>query len=87
MPDALVDAAMNLETTCRMPRKELLGLLNTMTPVEQQRITAEMPAVQLPADLVIKLEQPTRAITPARMFVIAASFAVAFGVGLIVALI
>ena len=78
---------MNLETTCRMPRKELLGLLNTMTPLEQQRITSEMPVVQAPADLVIKFKEPARKITPARMFVIAASFVVSFGLGLIAAIV
>jgi hypothetical protein len=91
---------MNLETTCRIPRDELLGLLNTMTPHDQQRITAEMPAVMPPeddngetqagappADFVIKFKQPAKKITPTRMFVIAASFAVSFGLGLIVALI
>ena len=78
---------MNMETTCRIPREELLGLLNTMTPHDQQRITAEMQAVTVPADLVIKFKEPTKKITTGRMFVIAASFAVSFGLGLIVALI
>src|SRR5690349_3949785 len=50
--DAVVDLAMEIENTCRIPRDELLGLLNTMTPFEQQRITAEMPAVELPAEIV-----------------------------------
>jgi hypothetical protein len=76
---------MNLETTCRIPRDELLGLLNTMTPHDQQRVTAEMQAVAPASDFVIRFK--TKRITPARMFVIAASFAVSFGVGLIVALI
>jgi hypothetical protein len=70
-----------------MPRDELLGLLNTMTPHEQQRITAEMQAVQPPADLVINFKQPSKWMTPTRMFVIGASFAVSFGLGLFVALI
>jgi hypothetical protein len=78
---------MNMETTCRIPRDELLGLLNTMTPHDQQRITAEMQAVSPPSDLVIKFREPTKKITPTRMFVIAASFAVSFGLGLVVALI
>ena len=79
---------MNMETTCRIPRDELLGLLNTMTPHDQQRITAEMQAVSPPADLVIKFKEPkAKTITPGRMFVIAASFAVSFGLGLVVALI
>jgi hypothetical protein len=88
MPDANRPAAMNMETTCRIPRDELLGLLNTMTPHDQQRITAEMQAVQPPADFVIKFKEPGRKmLTPGRMFVIAASFAVSFGLGLVVALI
>lgn len=79
---------MNMETTCRIPRKELLGLLNTMTPHEQQRITAEMPVVSPPSDLVIKFREPAqKVLTKTRIFVIAASFAVSFGLGLVVALI
>jgi hypothetical protein len=71
-----------------MPREELLGLLNTMTPHEDQRVTAEMPAVSPPADLVIRFKEPgNRKIAPARMFVIAASFAVSFGLGLIAAIV
>jgi hypothetical protein len=87
MADAQRPAVMNMETTCRIPREELLGLLNTMTPHDQQRITAEMQAVTVPADLVIKFKEPAKKITTGRMFVIAASFAVSFGLGLIVALI
>jgi hypothetical protein len=96
--DAVVDLAMDIENTCRIPREELLGLLNTMTPFEQQRITAEMAAVQppedgeqetpaaaLPADLVIK-SRPLLTLTRTRLFVIAASFALSFGLGLVVAL-
>lgn len=78
---------MNLETTCRMPREELLGLLNTMTPHDDQRVTAEMPAVAPPADVVVRFKEPASRIAPARMFVMAASFAVSFGLGLIVALV
>ena len=72
---------MNLETTCRIPRDQLLGLLNTMSPIEQQRITAEMPAADLPPELAIRFRRPGR-FTRARMAVIAASFGISFAVGL-----
>lgn len=39
----------DVETTSRIKREELLGLLNTMTPMSEQRITAEMVAVVEPA--------------------------------------
>jgi hypothetical protein len=35
-----------------MERQELLGLLNTMTPMEDQRITAEIPVVRVPVSRV-----------------------------------
>jgi len=76
---------MNLETTCRMPRDELLGLLNTMTPIEQQRITAEIQAAEPPAELAIRFRTP-RAVSMRRLVVIGASFVVAFAVGLFAAL-
>jgi hypothetical protein len=76
---------MNLETTCRIPRDELLGLLNTMTPIEQQRITAEFAAVAPPSDLVITFRQPKSKLTRARIAVIGASFCVSFGLGIVAA--
>ena len=85
MPHALVTPAMDFETTCRMPRSELLGLLNTMTPIEQQRITAEIPAQAPPAELSIRFKTP-RAVIMRRMIVIGASFVIAFAVGLFAAL-
>lgn len=39
--------------TSRIPRAELDGLLETMTPHDQQRVTAEIPAVEVPADDVV----------------------------------
>lgn len=39
--------------TSRIPRAELDGLLETMTPIDQQRVTAEIPAVEVPADDVV----------------------------------
>lgn len=39
------------EITAQIPRAELLGLLNTMSPFEQQRVTAEFAA---PADPTIE---------------------------------
>jgi hypothetical protein len=77
---------MDLEITCQIPRDQLLGLLNTMTPIEQQRITAEMPAVSPPADFAITFREPRR-ISPVRLAVIAASFVVSLGLGLVVALV
>jgi hypothetical protein len=77
---------MDLEITCQIPRDELLGLLNTMTPIEQQRITAEMPAVAPPAEFAITFREPRR-LSPMRLAVIAASFAVSLGLGLVVALV
>lgn len=70
-----------------MPREELLGLLNTMTPHDEQRVTAEMQAVSPPADLVIRFKAPAKRIVSARVIVIAASFAVSFGLGLIAAIV
>ena len=75
-----------IETTCRMPREELLGLLNTMTPIEQQRITAEMAVPTAPAELVIRFKEANK-LSHARMIVIGASFVVSFSFGLLVALI
>lgn len=77
---------MNLETTCRIPRDELLGLLNTMTPIEQQRITAEFAAVTPPADLVITFKQPKAKLTRTRVAVIGASFCVSFALGILAAM-
>ena len=69
---------MNLEVTCRIPREELAGLLNTMTPFEQQRITAEMEVAKPPAELAIRFKQP-RLLMQTRMIVITASFTTMFG--------
>jgi hypothetical protein len=77
---------MDLEITCQFPRDQLLGLLNTMTPIEQQRITAEMPAVVPPAEVAIRFRPPRRRMH-VRLAVIAASFAVSLGLGLVVALV
>ena len=74
---------MNLEVTCRIPREELAGLLNTMTPFEQQRITAEMEVAKAPEEFAIRFKQPRRLTD--RMIVITASFTAAFLFGLIVA--
>lgn len=42
---------METEITCRIPRETLVGLLDTMDPIENQRITAEIPvAVPLEPD-------------------------------------
>jgi len=68
-----------------MPRDELLGLLNTMTPVEQQRITAEMQAVAPPAELVVRFKQ-ARTLAYRRFVVIGASFVVSIGFGFVVAM-
>jgi len=76
---------MRIETTCRMPRDELLGLLNTMTPLEQQRITTEMAAVAEPAELVVRFKR-ARTLTNARLVVIGASFIVSFGFGMVLAM-
>jgi hypothetical protein len=81
----LVALAMSLETTCRMPREELLGLLNTMTPIEQQRITAEMTVATPSPEFAIRFTEPKRA-ARTRMLVIGASFVVSLGLGLIAAL-
>jgi hypothetical protein len=77
---------MDLETTCQIPRNELLGLLDTMTPHDQQRITAEMAAVEPPSDLKITFREPKRKLTATRMVVIGASFVVSFGVGILAAM-
>lgn len=77
---------MDLEITCQIPREELLGLLNTMTPLEQQRITAEFAAVTPPADLVITFREPARRLTRARLAVIGASFCVSFALGIVAAM-
>lgn len=99
-PAAIADGAMDIETTCRIPRSELLGLLNTMEPTENQRITAEMPAVEPPADepptvetpaveppaeLVIRFKEATK-LNYGRAVVIGASFVLSFAVGLLVVL-
>lgn len=65
---------MSLETTCRMRRDELLGLLDSMTPIEQQRITAEIAVPPSAAELVIRFKQPT--VLERRLLVIAGSFVV-----------
>ena len=70
---------MSLETTCRMRRDELLGLLDSMTPIEQQRITAEIAVQPPPAELVIRFKQPT--LLERRLLVIAGSFVLTCMVG------
>lgn len=65
---------MSLETTCRMRRDELLGLLDSIRPIEEQRITAEIAVQPPPADLVIRFKQPT--VLERRLLVIAGSFVV-----------
>ena len=70
---------MTLETTCRMRRDELLGLLDSMTPIEQQRITAEIAVQPPPAELVIRFKQPT--VLERRLLVIAGSFVLTCMVG------
>jgi hypothetical protein len=77
---------MDLETTSQIPRDELLGLLNTMTPHDQQRITAEFVAVGPPAELKITFRKPKHALTPARIAVIGASFVLSFGIGVLAAI-
>ena len=76
---------MTLETTCRMRRDELLGLLDSMTPIEQQRITAEIAVQPPPADLVIRFKQPT--LLERRLLVITGSFVITFVVGLVAVLV
>lgn len=70
---------MTLETTCRMRRDELLGLLDSMTPIEQQRITAEIAVQPPPAELVVRFKQPT--VLERRLLVIAGSFVLTCMVG------
>jgi hypothetical protein len=77
---------MSLETTCRMPRAELLGLLNTMDPIEQQRITSEIEVQSPPADLVIRFKE-ARELSHMRMIVIGASFVLSLSFGLVLAMI
>lgn len=76
---------MTLETTCRMRRDELLGLLDSMTPIEQQRITAEIAIAAPPTDFAIRFKQPT--VLERRLLVITASFLVTFTLGLVAALV
>jgi hypothetical protein len=52
------------ETTGRMQRDELLGLLNTTTSVENQRITARIPVVKLQELLDEEQSQPHAAPLP-----------------------
>jgi hypothetical protein len=78
---------MDLETTCQIPRDELLGLLNTMTPHDQQRITAEFAAVDMPDEVKVRFREPKKSrFTGARVAVIGASFVVSFGVGILAAM-
>jgi len=67
-----------------MPREELLGLLNTMTPIDEQRITAEIHAAT-PSDLVIRFKQHVPVLRTRRILVIGASFTASFVVGLVAA--
>ncbi|HEY5925050.1 MAG TPA: hypothetical protein VIV11_25385 [Kofleriaceae bacterium] len=76
---------MNIEVTCRMPRDELLGLLNTMSPIEQQRITAEIEVQPAPTDLVIRFKEANQ-LSHVRVIVIGASFVVSFCCGLLAVL-
>jgi hypothetical protein len=62
-----------------MRRDELLGLLDSMTPIEQQRITAEIAVQPPPAELVIRFKQPT--VLERRLLVIAGSFVLTCMVG------
>jgi hypothetical protein len=90
------------ETTGRMQRDELQGLLNTTTRAENQRITARIPVVTLqelledsqphaappaPAPVVVKLE-PQPEPPRARWHMIAASFmaTMMFGIAVMVTL-
>lgn len=76
---------MSIEITCRMRRDELLGLLDSMTPIENQRITAEIAVATPPADFAIQFKKPSWLERPA--VVIAASFVVTFTVGILFALV
>ena len=69
-----------------MPREELLGLLNTMDPIEQQRITSEIEVQSPPADLVIRFKEANQ-LSQARMIVIAASFVLSLSFGVVVAIV
>ena len=89
------------ETTGRMQRDELLGLLNTTTRAENQRITARIPVVTLqglledsqpvaapPASpVVVKFKQPADE-PRARWHMIVASFmaTMMFGIAVMVTL-
>jgi hypothetical protein len=73
------------ENTCRIPREELLGLLNTMDPIEQQRITAEIPVQTPPPEIVVIFRDPSHS-TRARVLVIAASFCLTFAIGFVAAM-
>ena len=88
------------ETTGRMQRDELQGLLNTTTRAENQRITARIPVVTLqelledsqphaappPAPVVVKFKPPVE--PRARWHMIAASFmaTMMFGIAAMVTL-
>ena len=46
--------------TSQIPRAELAGLLETMTPVDQQRVTAEIAVVEVPGDdVVVRFMKPS----------------------------
>jgi hypothetical protein len=52
------------EPTSRIERDELLGLLNTTTPVDHQRITARMPVVTLQGLLEAEAEEEAAPLPP-----------------------
>lgn len=65
-----------LPPTTLIPRDELSRLLDTMTPIEEQRITAEIPAVT--ADMPV--------VSRSRFVVVAISFAVTLVLGIVLVL-
>jgi hypothetical protein len=77
--------------TCPIPREQLLDLLDTMTPVERQRTTAELAVVvDLPPDEIssspfsirFRERRARGSRAPVRIAVISASFATTLVLGL-----
>ena len=73
-----------LPPTTLIPRDELSRLLDTMTPIGDQRITAEIAAVAPIEDVEIAAVAPVR--SRSRFVVVVISFAVTLVLGIVIML-
>jgi hypothetical protein len=82
---AVVDIIVEVdpEMTSEIDRDELVGLIETTSALERQRITAEIPTATLHDLLsIVEHEQPAEESPPRNHVVVAISAVVTLGVGL-----